>query len=332
MLILHVGRGKAGSTALQSALERSAGVLREAGVSWPKGAELTRWNHVALASAVRGSAEHRWALDELLDGLAAAPDGKHVVSSEFLFDVGASRLARFRALLPGEVTVVAYVRDYRSWVVSLYVQAVKKGRSLGDFDSFLDGAEGLVSARGAIANWTAAFGRERVVVRQASGAGDWDIVRDFSAIAGIPLTPGETRNVSPHWIETELVRELLNREATPGTLMTRGSGLNALRRAFRSFAARAVLPRAVYLSRSQNDRLADMFRSDADWWLEHNGLAVSVIEPSGDERPYLPEFRAVPQALRESILGTLMESEAVKANPYLAATLARVAERMAEPA
>lgn len=159
-LVLHIGMGKAGTSALQVALVRNRERLADLGIDYPAHAtdDLARANGVTngngvavadllnseLAIAARDLAEARPALRALCARVARGPSRTTVYSSELLyrFDPGHLRALSTEAQRAGiDLRVVAYLRDVAPYFFSSYSERVKRNGFDGSFDDYLAGAD-----------------------------------------------------------------------------------------------------------------------------------------------------------------------------------------------
>lgn len=159
-LVLHIGMGKAGTSALQVALVRNRERLVAHGIDYPGHATddlarvcgVTNGNGVGLAdllnselaSAARDLAEARPALRALCAGVARGPYRTTLYSSELLYRFDPAHL---RALAEEadradiDLRVVAYVRDVAPYFFSSYSERVKRNCFAGSFEDYLAGAD-----------------------------------------------------------------------------------------------------------------------------------------------------------------------------------------------
>lgn len=135
-VLLHVGVHKTGTTALQAALAAARPVLAEHSVRYPGDA---RNQHAAVLAgagkrygwqdASAGAPPRRWWKDLVAE---TRFDGRSVISSEFLDDVGPEVARRIVDDLggPGRVHVAVTLRAIGLILPSAWQQQVKKGTSL----------------------------------------------------------------------------------------------------------------------------------------------------------------------------------------------------------
>ena len=134
-LYLHIGRGKAGSSTIQSlAKDHAAFMLRE-GISCP----LTLHglsNHSRLAVALNDIDSDRPTIKKFQKDLARSSSPNVFLSAEAFHNLKDEGLARLKWLTRNQqVRILFYVRDYPSWIESMYAQSTKKN---GDVPLFVE--------------------------------------------------------------------------------------------------------------------------------------------------------------------------------------------------
>lgn len=175
-LLVHIGTGKTGSTAIQHALTTSGSVLREKGVhywglnlegchpsahrhSWQRESGTPEIQQLSVAEASR---QLRDALDMALGQLQ---DGELAIwSNESICERPAVYVPVIRDALAGagaQGTIVCYVRNHRAYVNSAYKQwGVKHKTYAGRILSFRDWVRNRIpflSYGKHVATWDAAF-------------------------------------------------------------------------------------------------------------------------------------------------------------------------------
>lgn len=187
-LIIHAGRAKTGSTAIQKFAAEQEDKLRDLGILYPRSGRLHGGHH-PIAGALKEDPP-RWlgvnaSVEEYISAVRdeAKQSGMAtvVVSSEAF---QGTRIDRIGELLPGwEVSVLLFVRRQDRFFESLINQDVKVG-ILDRFPSFTKGFYAQVLNH---LDEAASFGRqlgpERV--RIALYDGDTDVVEEFLRAVGI---------------------------------------------------------------------------------------------------------------------------------------------------
>ena len=205
-LILHIGFHKTGTSALQEALFRNAGVAAAAGVIYPKPLGDFQ-SHLELGAALFPEelpwVKESFEFDRVYDHYArlvddAKPGSKIVLSTEELcrIDKRTPLLhaihGKFAGLADTAVQIVAYTRDPISFLVSLYHHQIRVGIYSGTFAEFVGGHIGLHNVRFAerLAGWQNVFGTENVLIKDYDEVikthGPTGIANDFLAVLGKP--------------------------------------------------------------------------------------------------------------------------------------------------
>lgn len=150
LLIVHVGPGKTGSSAIQRYLLGNAGELASRRILYPLGAdglELAPFtgNALDLARLLTGSQEDLMAAAGAIDDELARYESLArrdncdtvIVSSEFFGNVDSSGFELFKKLAAPrfDLRIVAMIRDPYWWLWSAWGQGVKRG---GESESFRD--------------------------------------------------------------------------------------------------------------------------------------------------------------------------------------------------
>lgn len=214
-LLLHIGMGKTGSSALQVALVHNRESLAAAGVRYPEHASDVR------ARKGRAGSGNGQALQELLttDGgsLPDVDDAPTVLySSEFLWYFRPDRLAFLRDRLAERgipLEVVAYVRDIAGMVVSAYAQSVKRSRYVAPLSTYIEeyGVNTAGLGPGArLHTLVELLGKENVHVRHYDSERDRLVPLFFTDVLGVASPeqePGEI-NRSLTALETQWMRHM----------------------------------------------------------------------------------------------------------------------------
>jgi len=229
-LILHIGAGKTGTTAIQQALSASRGRLGEAGIGYPTmpGFDVdtsgVAHNPIAYALAGYDTGVDLSAVRERLEAVAASCR-RIVLSAEVLYmrpradeftDRAAYQHAKERmiaataALLKGfDTRVICYLRRQDDWFESVYAERVKTWKA-GDYvtHSFFEGLDDDPYID-QLDRWAAHFG-DRLWVRpyEAAQLAGGDVVTDFATTLALPtLTMPGGKSKSP--VNPRLKRDVL---------------------------------------------------------------------------------------------------------------------------
>ncbi len=194
-LIIHVGRPKVGSTALQAFLNQNRSALAEQGICYPKTGLYHGASHHFSLVFLPGLPDYPVVRDivpdELYTALAeeitASGLSRAVISSENFWLVKPAKLKRLVSER-FDVKIVAYLRRQDEVMVSSFIQEIRGGMLSLDtaMEDYLadQGRLKLLDYDVVLADWEKAFGFENVSVRlyEAMEAG---IERDFLALLGL---------------------------------------------------------------------------------------------------------------------------------------------------
>jgi hypothetical protein len=222
-LVLHIGTHKTGSTTLQHLCWRNRDQLLKSGWLYPSNGRpkhgFRPGHHYLSFGLAEGSAAQRpdWAkqittddiVDEwkkLMEEISGYPDKNIVLSSEAIGICKENAIRIIKDFTSDfTVTVVIYLRNPLSYLISSYKQRVKKTGYTGNFREY---AEKIISGgfySGILERWSAVFGKDNINIRlydkvcNSSG-----LVYDFFKILDLPESvirtlPRDLRlNVSPN--------------------------------------------------------------------------------------------------------------------------------------
>lgn len=153
-LVLHMGMGKTGSSALQIAFVRNRDLLAKRGILYPLHAsdkdalagKVISGNGLGIIEQFR--ARERPNKAEFMDDLRRTIDeaeGDVLYSSELLYNIGSTGVEELRDLAASagaRLQAVIYVRDVAGHALSSYSQVVKRALFTGDFAAYLDPESG----------------------------------------------------------------------------------------------------------------------------------------------------------------------------------------------
>ena len=129
MIYLHIGRNKAGSTSIQDYFARHHAAMQARGV------EYVLFGH--MQGSVPGVAGFS-STGELAAYARRNPDLDLFLSNEFMAAAPQGFIDEAAANFKGlDVTLMAYIRDYNSWLVSGYGFDIRAGWNARDFDAYL---------------------------------------------------------------------------------------------------------------------------------------------------------------------------------------------------
>ncbi len=135
--ILHIGHGKTGSSALQSALALSTDALAAQGIVYPEHGSFTQ---ARAGQITAGNVNGRTLVATAKAALKRSPHDV-LLSNESLihFFLNDPELLPRVAALGAETQLILYVRNPYDHACSVYGQTVKRGGSVASFDAFLAG-------------------------------------------------------------------------------------------------------------------------------------------------------------------------------------------------
>jgi hypothetical protein len=204
VIFLHIGRNKAGSTTLQSVLAKRSQALRAGGVRY------LNFGHLAHSDPeIEG-----FVTAEPVAALARATGETLLISNEFMSVWPETYTWSMAKAFEGlQVKVLIYLRDYTTWLPSLYAQNVKSGDETRDFFAFVDDPPQSISAWPMIQTWAAAFGWNslRIQAMDPQTMQAEDLVRDAFSALGLPAdlagsSQVQRSNVSLGWTQVEMIR------------------------------------------------------------------------------------------------------------------------------
>lgn len=192
-ILLHIGSTKTGTSSLQEHFTDHTRTLAKRGVVYPVAGrnlpgQIAHHNLCyevqpsRVAAGVYKPEVGTWS--EALDEIDTSEASIGVISSEAFMNAQPRQVPRVRELLDGrDVTVVAYVRRQDRWLQSAWNQQARFGRCSLDFNEFYSSVRRR--HRGEydvlLAPWAAAFGTNRLAVRNFDTLPSGGIVPDFFA-------------------------------------------------------------------------------------------------------------------------------------------------------
>jgi hypothetical protein len=297
---IHIGRNKCASSTLQYFFLHNSGLLQREGLDyfmfgdavqvpvWARGLKTT--NHYARQ-------------------IAGNPNRSTLISSEELMGPrGRARVAPiFSALGGAQRRIIAYIRDYNSWVRSAYMEAVMTGQTTLDFDTYLRQMEFSVSAMPSLTLWAQHAGWDNMHVRSLDPAclHNGDVLSDCARVLGLDQAlvdqhRPERRHVSPHWLCVEIIRYLRASRAQSDWHTFTYEVIVPLRplieQAIKTVGAENMP--VQYMTPEQSERIAALYNIDAGALSQHMGVRIPEgAAPFSEKRPFLPSIEQVPQKL-----------------------------------
>jgi hypothetical protein len=200
-LLLHVGYGRCGSTAIQQLGAARRDELRARGLLYPRPSDLglgARFDPGGNARALAQADDPLAVADTLADHVAASGCRVALASAEQLIGAADATLARLVARLGAHgirAIAVLYVREQREWLISRWAHGVRQGWAM-PLEQYLrdHAARGhtgpKLDYRQRCRRLAAVFGAENVVVRRFARdtLTGGDVRRDLLDIAGVDAT------------------------------------------------------------------------------------------------------------------------------------------------
>lgn len=335
MIYLHIGLGKSGSSTIQHFATANMERLGAAGLVYPALKGRSPEHHMELGQVAR-MAQQGAALPPVFAALREAIHQggarSYLLSSEFFLRHDAAGSARNAAALrhflgPAPVRVLVYIREYPSWVESLYAQKTKRGENAEDMDGFIARRNlgRSVSMLAGLRPWVEVFGAENIRLRSLNPANlvGGDLVEDLMAATGVTarMPPFHRVNESPPWTFLELARSINGRmpDTQPATQdMFRVWLKRMADHGAAALAAAGLRPgRVPYLSQADWIALRDTYNADV---LAINAMLPShqvplLAAPPPPERGPAPSLRTVPPEILAAYLEAYTSGKLVRSMP-----------------
>ena len=197
-LILHIGMGKTGTTALQEAFWANRGALQAAGILYPTIGAVSAAHHLITPFVPKALAGNGWtflAPQDWAPKLAASGAKRILMSSELIAwsapDVAASFCA---ALTPYfDLKICLYLRRQDNIIMAGYNQQIKAGNQVNPIAKVLDRLIATFDFATTIQTWERAAGAQNLIVRpyERSQFPDGDLIADFlTGVLGIAVPDG----------------------------------------------------------------------------------------------------------------------------------------------
>jgi hypothetical protein len=213
-LILHIGTVKTGTSSIQESLGRSRDALLAHHIHYPS---IRPYNHIFTLPPIFVDDPGRidwfrrklqpfedkeikvqgFARDWRREFEASRTDDDFIISAEhlsaaFFVEDAVQRLKEFVDPYFEEVTVIAYIRHYDSWIPSEVQQSIKNGfsarRDILGMVQNLQNCPPLMSYRNSLQKWVNVFGRGAIVVRPFNPRLFYrnSLLSDFFHACGLP--------------------------------------------------------------------------------------------------------------------------------------------------
>ncbi|CAN5537469.1 hypothetical protein BH10PSE6_BH10PSE6_26230 [soil metagenome] len=331
-LYLHIGRGKSGSSTIQSLAKNHAEFMQKAGFSCPLTVNGLS-NHGRLASALSAVDSDRPTIKKFRKDLARPSSPNIFLSAEAFHNMTDEGLARLKWLTRRQqVRILFYVRDYPSWIRSMYAQSTKKNSNLEDFDSFFKAGWKNLSVVTRLEKWAGVFGWESIRIRplDATVLVGGDLISDLLHELGVndPAPEVLPENQSPHWMTLEIMRALgiAATRSEIGSINSRS--IRLIRRLIEDCMDPGRPRRTQYLNRAQWREAADLYQGDMEILGRHVGMTFPVSWREPQEREFLPDLNAVPRDVRDTIRNRMDDARfSARIDPSVSAVLGELLSR-----
>ncbi len=199
--ILHIGRHKSGTSALQKALHKNYDALYKRGFLYPKKCRSEPAHHRISSHFLPLGRKHfpkpqtRRAMRALRAEVDAF-DGKVILSSEGFQNCPPNALT---ALCPPQQTqIVVYLREQYTYAQSAYSQAVQGGKNPKTFEEYLEGFN--ANYINFLKKWKTQFKPKQLSVRiyDRSQLKNGDIIDDFLSTCGVDLAEIKKPSADPN--------------------------------------------------------------------------------------------------------------------------------------
>lgn len=306
-LFLHIGRGKSGSTTIQSFVQENAAFMADAGFHCPVIPNGLA-NHARLAASLTDRSADRSPLRQFRHDLGHSTHDKVFMSAEALMPMSKAGINLLRRLtVDREVRLLAYIRPYPEWLRSLYAQRTKRATSSIDFDQFYSEVASQTSALASLKTWASVFGWPAIRARplEPAALSGGTLLTDLLDALDIrmPSPHVEAANVAPHWITLELLRALAT--AVGSVEMKAVRVISAIAEE----CAKGVSPRIPqYLTPAQWHAANRLYDRDLRILGTHMRLSFTNPGAAPSPRPFLPSIEAIPASIKSDILAALLHS------------------------
>lgn len=330
-LFLHIGRGKSGSSTIQSLAGDHAPFMKAQGIICPLTVHGMA-NHARLASALYEPQSDPSTLRKFRRDVGKYQKAKVFISAEALFSLNRQSLEHLKRLIRGrETRILSYVRDYPNWLQSVYAQRTKRAVNTLSFDEYYQVTRNATSVLPRLDRWADAFGWEMMRVRPLDAASlvGGDLISDVLHSLGVDTLPGdvESLNVTPHWIALELLRAVVL-AAKAESIVLDPRTARVTRALFESCTANVKPHRAQYFTKEQWRDLAELYKSDIEALSKRTNVPLNITLREPDERPFLPDFSAIPERVKIDVSDKLNQPpHSDRIPPDVLALVRRVLDR-----
>lgn len=209
-LVVHIGRHKTGTSSLQWTLHEAGSELARAGWLYPvagrdprgAGAPSVVAHHALGQEVLSGSSGP---IQKSFRAEIAASGDRVLVSSESMQNISAKDLAE--VFPPSETTIVVYLREQVSYVLSGYAQLVQAQNTTESFESYARRVLKSIDHLERLDDLASIYGHQNVIARiyESDRLEGGSTISDFLALVGLSSAVPVTRRDSNPSIGAELV-------------------------------------------------------------------------------------------------------------------------------
>lgn len=235
-LLLHIGMGKTGTTALQEFFWANREVLAEHDVCYPEIGSQSAAHHLISPSPLQDLVDIGWKFlspKDWIEQVQALPQSRILMSSELMFSTAPKDVATFLDAVRDafEVKIIAYLRRPDNAIMAAFNQQAKAGTQIRGIDAVLKARMQNFAYLDVLKHWDAGVAAMIVRPYERKQLKDGDIIADFlSHILGIESLDGFTipareENANPRFATLALDFKVMINNLIPDT--TASSKFNA---------------------------------------------------------------------------------------------------------
>lgn len=347
-LILHIGMGKTGTTAIQNALWDNREVLARHGVTYPTVGTVAKAHHLVAPRCPPFLAHTGWrflSVEEWAPMLLDAGTDLILMSSELIVWAEPDQVAAFCAALKElfDLKVVLYLRRQDNTIMASYNQMIKAGTQVATIDKVIERQLDRFDYLAKIWPWEKALGAGNLVVLpyERGQFHKGDLIDDFLLkVLGMErpegFTVGDDRNPNPRLSRAamEYKRCINNLIRDPGASERFNPAMSRYSEGTDAGASGAIFHEHDLLSPEQRDFVMRVFQPGNAYVArkfmgrEDGVLFLDLEIPKGKRKKSEPdlgaEFRAISEmiareepALFAELRGVVEEALASPGNPMV---------------
>jgi hypothetical protein len=282
-VVIHAGRTKTGTTAIQYFLGENHETLLDLGYLVPQEGLNNIYKHGPLVADILGetvSEKNTGCALRMLETIKTLSPENVVISEERLFhyfhveqkgDIANSRVAKFFTDAGMSVAVIVYLRDDVEWKMSAYVQQVKSFHTHVSFEEYLGSVKNPIKSHYArMIDMINTPGFEVDFRPFSTDVRKHGVVKDFLAAIGLTDPPMDRfkkerqMNESVGPIALEVARQVQARLADAKTELSRAQRSAMMRKLLALTEKEEPEPRFVGLSAAEADAIDARLADDRD--------------------------------------------------------------------